>query len=566
MLDLLLRGWRLLRANPRLFWRRLQALARSPRLTVRDLRDSQARSRRIRAAYAAWLATFPEPDSASAVDGPLLSVIMPVFNPAEDALRAAIASVCAQTYRHWELCIVDDASSAAHVRPILEEAAGTDPRLRLAWRERQGHIAVASNDALALASGDFIVLLDHDDFLAPGALASIAQVIRSHPEVDLIYSDEDKLDGDGRRVEPFFKPAWSPTLLETCNYITHLGAVRRSLALSLGGFRPELVGSQDHDLFLRVAEQAREIAHIPDVLYTWRKSATSTAATTSAKPYAVEAARRALSDAIDRRGLEARLEPAHLNGLFFVRRSVPLPLRITALVFGQGHAWKSLIDVPAVDLRGVIQLAELGAARPLVSSLSLAEDSEYLLLVDSRLTAMTSDAVVRLAEYAQEPEIAAAGGMTVDARRGIVLQAGLTIDDGGEPRYTFAGLPLIPQRNFYLNLKDLPREVRAVWAGWCLVRRDVWSRLGGCTPALPFALAVVDFCLRAGDLGLRTVYVAPAQTAHEGDLPRMPPTTNYDWTWRDAVDPYWSPHLSPQTADGLPLRHGSRSPRVLKAK
>jgi len=265
---------------------------------------------------------------------------MPVYNTEPMALSEAIESVLASTYANWELCIADDASTSRHIKPLLAEYARSDGRVRIVWRDRQGHISAASNSAIEEATGEFVVLLDHDDRLTPDALREVARVVRDHPEVDFIYSDEDKLDFSGDRIEPFFKPAWSPTLLTSGNYITHLAAMRRTLVIEVGGFRDVTVGSQDHDLFLRVMERSRAVAHIPTVLYSWRKSATSTAVGTGAKQYAIEASRVALQEAIDRRGLAAHLQPSQLNGLFSVRYSLRTSPRISIVVVGESAYWK----------------------------------------------------------------------------------------------------------------------------------------------------------------------------------------------------------------------------------
>jgi glycosyltransferase involved in cell wall biosynthesis len=240
---------------------------------------------------------------------------MPVHNPPETVLDEAIASVLVQTYPHWECCIADDASTEPHVRIVLERYVALDPRVRVVYRPQSGHIAAASNSALDLARGEFVVLLDHDDRLAPEALGAIAEVVAGEPLVDLIYSDEDKLDPAGRRVTPFFKPAWSPALLLSCNYVTHLAAARRELVAEVGGFRTETVGSQDHDLFLRLGERARAVAHIPRILYSWRMVAGSTAAASSAKPYTVVAARRALAGALREHAPLADLPAVPRGGL-----------------------------------------------------------------------------------------------------------------------------------------------------------------------------------------------------------------------------------------------------------
>ncbi|HJX92560.1 MAG TPA: glycosyltransferase, partial [Pyrinomonadaceae bacterium] len=204
---------------------------------------------------------------------PLISVVMPVYNVDEVWLRLAIESVRNQLYPHWELCIADDKSRKRHVRRVLDEYGRKDPRIKVIFRKTRGHISVASNSALELATGEFIALLDHDDELPEHALYMIAEELNAHPKADLIYSDEDKLNYNGQRVVPHVKPDWSPDLFYSYNVISHLGVYRTSLVKQLGGFRQGYEGSQDYDLALRVVEQIPDnhIRHIPYILYHWRE-------------------------------------------------------------------------------------------------------------------------------------------------------------------------------------------------------------------------------------------------------------------------------------------------------
>jgi glycosyltransferase involved in cell wall biosynthesis len=224
---------------------------------------------------------------------PVISIVTPVYNTDEVRLRKAIESARAQIYPHWELCLVNDGSTKVHVRAVLDEYVALEPRVWVKHLSRNHGIAGASSDGLGLATGDFVAFLDHDDELPPEALFEVAKRLNEDPDLDLIYTDEDKLDLDGRRVEPFFKPDWSPDLLLSMNYITHLSVFRRSLLGEIGGFRLGLDGSQDYDLLLRFTERARHIAHIPKILYHWRKTAGSAAASPAAKPFAYEAGRQA---------------------------------------------------------------------------------------------------------------------------------------------------------------------------------------------------------------------------------------------------------------------------------
>ncbi|HYR79016.1 MAG TPA: glycosyltransferase, partial [Candidatus Dormibacteraeota bacterium] len=209
---------------------------------------------------------------------PLISIVMPVYNPSPAHLRAAIQSVRGQLYPHWELCVVDDASPAKHVERILARYAKHDRRIKIQRREQNGGIAAASNDALGLTTGDFVALLDDDDMLAPAALYFVACEINEHPDAQLIYSDEDKLDTTGRRSNAHFKPDWNWPLFLAQNFFSHLGVFKTDLIKRLG-FRAGFEGSQDYDLVLRCAEQIepRQIRHIPRLLYHWRMSEKSAA-------------------------------------------------------------------------------------------------------------------------------------------------------------------------------------------------------------------------------------------------------------------------------------------------
>ena len=225
-------------------------------------------------------------------------------------LEAAIESVQGQLYPHWELCIADDASTDKSVRRLLRKYAESDPRIKVTFRERNGHISAASNSAIELASGEFIAFLDNDDTLTEHALFWVAHTIAEHPDVGLLYSDEDKIDQLGNRYEPYFKCDWNPDLFLSHNMICHLGVYRSDLVRAVGGFREGYEGAQDYDLALRCIERLapQQIRHIPRVLYHWRSHPGSTARGGSEKPYALVAGQRALDDHFARIGLSAKAE------------------------------------------------------------------------------------------------------------------------------------------------------------------------------------------------------------------------------------------------------------------
>jgi len=243
---------------------------------------------------------------------PLLSVLMPVYNTDERWLRRAIESVQHQLYSNWELCIADDRSTDPRVGEVLREIQSSDPRLRIHFRDVNGHISAASNSALALASGEFIVLLDHDDVLPRHALAAVVHELNRHPDADIVYSDEDRIDEAGRRYDPYFKPDWNPELFYSQNLISHLGVYRTAMVRQVGGFREGFEGSQDYEMALRVVEETQpaRIRHIPLILYHWRAIPGSAALDVHQKSYATDAARLAVEAHFTRTGVEATIEPA----------------------------------------------------------------------------------------------------------------------------------------------------------------------------------------------------------------------------------------------------------------
>lgn len=294
--------------------------------------------------YAAWVANYDTltPESAQRIrqrlaglkKRPLISVLMPTYNTPEKWLVRAIESVRRQLYDNWELCIADDASKEPQVRKILERYQQKDPRIKVVLRETNGHISASSNSALALAHGEFLALLDHDDEIRPHALACVALELDAHPDADLVYSDEDKIDENGHRYDHYFKPDWNPDLFNVQNYVSHLGVYRTLLVREVGGFRVGYEGSQDWDLAMRVVERSApdRIRHIPKVLYHWRSVPGSTAMLMSAKNYAVTAAQKVITEHFARTGIEATLSPTK-GSYWRVHYPIPTPApRVTLII------------------------------------------------------------------------------------------------------------------------------------------------------------------------------------------------------------------------------------------
>lgn len=234
---------------------------------------------------------------------PLISFIVPVYNVSEKLLDECLESLLNQTYDNFEICIVDDNSPSKETHNALKKYE-TNPKIKIKYRKENGMISKSSNDAIKLAKGEFIALVDNDDTISPDALYYVVSALNKDKTIDFIYSDEDKLDYSGKRMEPHFKPDYSPDTFKCLNYICHLSVIRKSLVDKVGGFRSEYDGAQDYDLFLRIEDITTKFYHIPKILYHWRESATSTAGYMGNKSYAYIAGKKALEDTLKRRKIK----------------------------------------------------------------------------------------------------------------------------------------------------------------------------------------------------------------------------------------------------------------------
>lgn len=370
MLALRLRhGWRLLPGEvarrggwyPQLceWWREFRAYGWSyfSRINTYELNPGPGSGEHDRNDYAAWKRRFGTSHPSALPQTPaeqpdvLLSVVVPVYRPPLDLLRQAIESVQAQTYPHWELCIADDASRDPDLTDYLQTLAAHHPNIRVALREKNGHISACTNSALSLAKGDYIVLLDQDDLLPAHALERVAQTIAQHPEAGIIFSDEDRIDETGAKaLGAYFKPDFNYDLFLGHNLISHLGVYRRSLIEEIGGFKLGLEGSQDWDLALRALERLRpdQIVHIPEVLYHWRAIEGSTALAQSEKSYTSTASRQAIKDHLARMGVDGEVLPStHLPAFNWIRYALPEERRTATLILP--------FDYPAEQLRRMVK-------------------------------------------------------------------------------------------------------------------------------------------------------------------------------------------------------------------
>ena len=492
---------------------------------------------------------------------PVISVLMPVYDTDEALLRAAINSVRAQLYPHWQLCIADDASPAPHIARVIQEFTALDPRIVAVRCGHNGNISAATNAALALAEHPFVALMDHDDLLPEHALYEVAALLEAHPDADLIYSDEDQIDAAGRRTMPYFKPDWNIDLMRAHNLVSHLGVYRRSLVEQLGGARLGFEGSQDYDLALRVADATTpdRIHHIPAVLYHWRQHPTSFSK--ARIDACVEAARRAVSDHLQRSGQAAftqvRPSPAIPTWTRVhydlpappPRVSVIVPTRDRATMLRRCvHGILHATDYPDLELIIADNDSVQSETRALLAELqrdprvrvlpcpgafnfSAINNHAAAIATGALLALVNNDIEVRdphwlheMAAHAMRPDIGAVGARLLFPD-GAVQHAGVVLGVG-----TYAGGPGVAGHYGlqdaatslgYFGASVLVHEVAAVTAACMVVRTSSWRQAGGMdADELPVAFNDVDLCLRLREAGLRNLYTPYAELTHHESASR----------------------------------------------
>ena len=513
---------------------------------------------------------------------PLVSIVMPVYRPALRDLDRAIASVRAQHYPDWRLCVCDDGSGDPAVRECLERVAASDSRIKVSFSEKNGGISDASNRALAMDEGEFVGLLDHDDELSPDALLEVVRFLQDHREADLIYSDEDKLDARGARCEPFFKPGWSPELMLSCMYICHFSVYRRALVEAVGGFRRGFEGSQDYDLALRVSERTQRVHHIPKVLYHWRKVAGSAAASTDAKPYARSAARRALREHLERRGYRGTVLDAAWIGHYRVKFQLAQPALVSIIIPTRDRlpllraciaSIEARTDYPDFeviivdnDSRERATLTYLESTRHrvvrapgefnfprLVNAGAAHARGEYLLLLNNDTEVRNPEWVSAMLEFAQQPEIGAVGAKLLFPN-GTLQHVGVITGLGGPAGHPLTGFDA--RTSHYFGTAGNIRNYSAVTAACMMVRREVFAQVGGFDERFRSGYNDVDFCLRVRRAGYRIVYTPYAELVHHESASRGFALDGQElelmqrlWGSALTADPYYNPNLSLQHED-----------------
>jgi GT2 family glycosyltransferase len=482
------------------------------------------------------------------VPAPRFSLITAVYEPPREAFEDTVRSVLDQGFEDWQWVIADDCSPSEWVRPRLAELAAADPRITVVERDTNGGIVAASNDALAGAVGEYVVLLDHDDMLTRNALDVMAREI-DHADatgapVDYLYSDQDLLTADGEAHGEFIKPDWSPERFRHHMYTTHLSVIRRSLAEEVGGFRPGYDGSQDHDLVLRVTERARAVAHVRKVLYHWRQVEGSAAADPHAKPYAWDAGVRAVQDHLDRVGIRGTVSKGRLPGRYRIEREPDLhtPVSIIIPTIGvSGVVWGTRRTMVTETVRSVLEhsehrnvefvvvydtptpahvLDELRAipdarvrlvefTEPFNFSAkcnvgALHATGEVLIFLNDDMEAYSEGVIEKLIAPLAEPGVGAVGPKLLFEN--LHVQHAGVVYGSGTVTHSYYRLPH-PHANGAHGDLWINREVTALTGACIAVRRETFEDVGGFTEMLPVNYNDVDFCLKIGSRGLRLLWL-----------------------------------------------------------
>lgn len=523
------------------------------------------------------------------IDGPMISVLLPVFNTPESYLREAIESIMSQLYQNWEICIADDASTAPWVTKVLDEYAKLDARIKVTHRRENGHISCATNSAFEMAIGSWVALFDHDDILPEHALALCALAIARQGDAGIIYTDEDHIDDSGARSAPYMKPDFDPILILGQNYCSHLCLVRSDLVERAGKFREGYEGSQDWDLVLRVLSliEARQVVHVPHVLYHWRTHPGSTAFSLAAKPYAAVAAKRAVEDHLERCRTDSTVTNIAGSGFTRIHWEIPAtPPRVSVVVLPRGGP-SFMRCVDGVKIRSTYPDIEIvivddgGQRAPLRQFLrdwgdgftvvretrdlsdsalrnagARASSGDVLCFLHEDVEVLTDRWLEEMIGLLLQPTIGVVGAKLLYEDR-TIQHAGIVVGMCGAVGHI--------HRNFdslefgYFGRAALAQCFSAVSCACMVVRRDVFDEVGGFDEErCQSVFGDVDLCLRIAERGRRTAWTPFAELLHHEprDSPRETQGENAirfardirylqqrwaDWFLRD---PAYSPNLS----------------------
>mgnify|MGYP000873563049 FL=1 len=523
---------------------------------------------------------------------PKLSVVIPAFKTPERFLAAMLDSLIAQTYTNWEVCIADGSPKGESVERVLKRYALKDERIRYVILGENKGIAGNTNAAIDMAKGDFIVLADHDDTLAPDALYECVKAINSDPEIDVVYTDEDKLDMDGGELfEPHFKPDFNPHLLTSVNYICHLFVVNHELLMEVGGFREEFDGAQDYDFIFRCTEKARKIYHVPKALYHWRCHQDSTASNPESKLYAFEAGTRAIKAHYDRMGIEYEsVEKGVDYGIYHTKFKIHGEPLVSVIIPNKDHTadldlcMRSLIEKAtyknlefivvennSTDQETFEYYEKIQKEFDFVHVVKWEREfnysainnygvtfakGEYLLFLNNDTELINPESIEEMLGFCQQDEVGVTGVRLLYSDD-TIQHAGVVVGFGGIAGHTFIGLH--KAESSYFNRAMCAQNYNAVTAACMMSKRSLFDQVGGFTEELAIAFNDIDYCMKIRELGKLVVYAPYALFYHYEsksrgleDTPEKVARFNEEIKkfadrWPEILkngDPYYNPNLT----------------------
>lgn len=517
---------------------------------------------------------------------PLISIVTPIYNTPPAILEATIKSVIDQTYDNWEMCLVDGNSEEKKIREIIDKYARSDSRIKIKYLDRNLGISGNSNEALKLVNGEFVALLDHDDLLAPFALYEVVQALNKNRKLDFIYSDRDLITEDGsRRFQPLFKPDWSPDIMLSANYLTHVCVIRKGLVDEVGGFSSETDGAQDWDIFLKITERTREIYHIPKILYHWRTLDTSCSIMgAQAKPYIFDAQCRAIEGHLQRIGMKGRMI-IYETGFWRVKWqigeeskvSIIIPTKdntqmlrncVNSILFKSSYKNFELIIIDTgsrkdtskryyEDISNNKKIKIISYEGPFnysrVNNMGAKHATgDVLLFLNDDTEAISTDWIEELIGWAEQEQIGVVGAKLLRADN-TIQHAGIVIGMQG-----FAGHPFSGAREGYMGVfgsSEWYRDYLAVTGACMMIRRTVFEDVKGFDEEFELNGSDVELCLRIRKKGYRVVYTPFAKLMHhEGasrkkyikHIPKNDFKVSYKYykQFMEEGDPYYNINLS----------------------
>ena len=509
--------------------------------------------------YNKWLKENEKPITIKKLKyNPLISILIPVYNISKDLLGECIDSILNQSYENFEICLVDDCSTNPETIDALKEYKKKDPRVRVKFRKENGHISRATNDALKMAKGEFIALVDNDDVITKDALYEMVSVLNKNKDIDMIYSDEDKLDLNGRRCDPNFKPDYSPDSLLSSNYICHFTMLRKSIVNKIGGERVGFEGAQDFDLFLRFTEQTtpEKIYHIPKILYHWRMVEGSTSMVIDNKGYALERGRKAVEEALERRNIKGTVKTADKVPYYYVVYDVPKDSKVSIIIPTRDYAdtlEKCLISIyekttyknfevvvvnnnsekkETFDLfekykkehknfKVVDANFEFNYSK--INNIAVKEsDSDYVLLLNNDTEVITPNWLELLVGYASQKHIGAVGAKLIYPDN-TIQHNGVLLGVGGVGVHAFTNI----NRDAIVwgGRTSVPYDYGAVTAACLMVDRKKYNEVKGLEESLKVAFNDVDFNMKLSKKGYYNVCVPMVELYHYESKSRGQDTT-----------------------------------------